>query len=233
MLTALKVSPLAPKGGFPSLPNINGVTFSTISAGIKYKDRTDLMLASIVPGSTIAGVFTQSATRSASVLDCQKKISVSKNEGKGFAFLVNSGNSNAFTGKNGQNAVDEIIRVTTETLKIPNTHIYTSSTGVIGEPLPTSKITKSIGKLHETLSPNKISDAAQAIMTTDTFPKGATAEVMIEGEKIKISGIAKGSGMIAPDMATMLVYIFSDVKISQKILQKHVSVLLPIYIICI
>ena len=233
MLTALRVSPLAPKGGFPSLPNINGVTFSTINAGIKYKDRTDLMLASIVPGSTVAGVFTQSATRSASVLDCQKKIISSKNEGKGFAFLVNSGNSNAFTGKNGQDAVDEIIKVTTETLKIPSTHIYTSSTGVIGEPLPTSKITKSIGKLHATLSPNKISDAAHAIMTTDTFPKGATAEVMIDGEKIKISGIAKGSGMIAPDMATMLVYIFSDVKISQKVLQKHVSDLSSITFNCI
>ena len=218
-----KLSPLAPKAGFPKLPVIRGVTFSSHASGIKYKNRLDLMLASISPGSTIAGVFTRSSTRSNAVLDCQKKLGDAKNKAKGFAFLVNSGNANAFTGEAGNQSVKEIVKGLSETIKIPESHIFTSSTGVIGEPLPTEKIVKSLSSLKNSLSDVKISDAASAIMTTDTFPKGSGASIIIDQKKVTICGIAKGSGMIAPDMATMLVYIFTDAKISQPILQKIVS----------
>ena len=218
-----KLSPLAPKAGFPKLPVIRGVTFSSHASGIKYKNRLDLMLASISPGSTIAGVFTRSSTRSNAVLDCQKKLGDPKNKAKGFAFLVNSGNANAFTGEAGNQSVKEIVKGLSETIKIPESHIFTSSTGVIGEPLPTEKIVKSLSSLKNSLSDVKISDAASAIMTTDTFPKGSGASIIIDQKKVTICGIAKGSGMIAPDMATMLVYIFTDAKISQPILQKIVS----------
>ncbi len=218
-----KLSPLAPKAGFPKLPVIRGVTFSSHASGIKYKNRLDLMLASISPGSTIAGVFTRSSTRSNAVLDCQKKLEDPKNMAKGFAFLVNSGNANAFTGEAGNQSVKEIVKGLSETIKIPESHIFTSSTGVIGEPLPTEKIVKSLSSLKNSLSDVKISDAASAIMTTDTFPKGSGASIIIDQKKVTICGIAKGSGMIAPDMATMLVYIFTDAKISQPILQKIVS----------
>lgn len=218
-----KLSPLAPKAGFPKLPVIRGVTFSSHASGIKYKNRLDLMLASISPGSTIAGVFTRSSTRSNAVLDCQKKLGDPKNKTKGFAFLVNSGNANAFTGESGNQSVKEIVKGLSETIKIPESHIFTSSTGVIGEPLPTEKIVKSLSSLKNSLSDVKISDAASAIMTTDTFPKGSGASIIIDQKKVTICGIAKGSGMIAPDMATMLVYIFTDAKISQPILQKIVS----------
>ena len=218
-----KLSPLAPKAGFPKLPVIRGVTFSSHASGIKYKNRLDLMLASISPGSTIAGVFTRSSTRSNAVLDCQKKLGDLKKKAKGFAFLVNSGNANAFTGEAGNQSVKEIVKGLSETIKIPESHIFTSSTGVIGEPLPTEKIVKSLSSLKNSLSDVKISDAASAIMTTDTFPKGSGASIIIDQKKVTICGIAKGSGMIAPDMATMLVYIFTDAKISQPILQKIVS----------
>ena len=218
-----KLSPLAPKAGFPKLPVIRGVTFSSHASGIKYKNRLDLMLASISPGSTIAGVFTRSSTRSNAVLDCQKKLGDLKNKAKGFAFLVNSGNANAFTGEAGNQSVKEIVKGLSETIKIPESNIFTSSTGVIGEPLPTEKIVKSLSSLKNSLSDVKISDAASAIMTTDTFPKGSGASIIIDQKKVTICGIAKGSGMIAPDMATMLVYIFTDAKISQPILQKIVS----------
>ena len=219
----LKLSPLAPKTGFPKLPVISGVTFSSHAAGIKYKNRLDIMLASISPGSTIAGVFTRSSTRSNAVLDCQEKLDIPKNKEKGFAFFVNSGNANAFTGEAGNQSVKSIVKVLSEIIKIPKSHIFTSSTGVIGEPLPTDKIVKSLSSLKNSLSEIKISDAALAIMTTDTFPKGSQTSVIIDGKKVTICGIAKGSGMIAPDMATMLVYIFTDAKISQPILQKLVS----------
>ncbi len=219
----LDLSPLAPAGGFPDLPEIDGVRFAVAAAGVKYQGRTDVMLAEIAPGASVAGVFTRSATRSASVLDCQDKLGQIVDATKGFAILVNSGNSNAFTGRNGTASVERITAKVSEALDVPQGHVYTSSTGVIGEPLPDAKITDMLGQLRGDLSADGIADAASAIMTTDTFPKGASAEVLIDGSRVKIAGIAKGSGMIAPDMATMLVYIFTDAKIDGHALQALVS----------
>jgi len=211
-----KKSPLAPNS-FPKLPIIDGVEFATAAVGVKYRDRTDVMLASISVGSTVAGVFTRSATRAACVLDCQSKIG--GDTSRGAAILVNSGNANAFTGVAGQESVNRICTAVAVGLGLPVNAVFTSSTGVIGEILPDHKITKCISSLTRSLHGNAIEDAAKAIMTTDTFTKGSTASVEVSGKTVKISGIAKGSGMIAPDMATMLVYIFTDAKILQSELQ--------------
>ncbi len=212
----MAVSPLAP-AAFPALPVIDGVRFASIAAGVRYKGRTDVMLAELAAGSTVAGVFTTSATRSAAVLDCQAK-NTGTVMGKS-AFLVNSGNSNAFTGRAGEHAVIAIAAAVAATLGLDEARVFTSSTGVIGEPLVHERITDVMGALADALSPNGIEGAARAIMTTDTFPKGSAAEVVIDGRSVKIAGIAKGSGMIAPDMATMLVYIFTDAQIGHHDLQ--------------
>ena len=217
---ALAVSPLAP-AQFPDLPVIDGVRFATIAAGVKYQGRTDVMLAELAPGSTIAGAFTRSATRAAPVLDCQAKIGGTSDAGA--AILVNSGNANAFTGKGGVAAVEAITAAVADVCGVPQSRVFTSSTGVIGEPLPHDRITAVLSDLRGKLTVSGISDAAKAIMTTDTFPKGAKAEVTIDGKKVSIAGIAKGSGMIAPDMATMLVYIFTDAVVSQPALQAMLS----------
>ncbi|MEO9465583.1 bifunctional glutamate N-acetyltransferase/amino-acid acetyltransferase ArgJ [Sulfitobacter pontiacus] len=214
------VSPLAPDH-FPDLPVIDGVRFATIAAGVRYQGRTDVMLAELAPGSTVAGAFTRSATRAAPVLDCQAKIGATSDTGA--AILVNSGNANAFTGKGGVTAVEAITAAVADVCNIPQSRVFTSSTGVIGEPLPHDRITAVLADLKGALSDKGISDAAKAIMTTDTFPKGARAEVEIDGRTVSIAGIAKGSGMIAPDMATMLVYIFTDAVVSQPALQKMLS----------
>ena len=215
-----KVSPLAP-AAFPDLPVIEGVTFATAEAGVKYKDRTDVMLARLAPGTAIAGVFTRSKTRSAPVLDCQEKIGGASDEGA--AILVNSGNANAFTGKKGVESVQAITAAVAQACGIPQSRVFTSSTGVIGEPLPHDRVTAVIGDLESRQDKGGIAAAARAIMTTDTFPKGASAQVEVDGKTVSIAGIAKGSGMIAPDMATMLVYIFTDAKVEQAALQKMVS----------
>ncbi len=213
-------SPLAP-AAFPDLPAIDGVTFATAAAGVKYKDRSDVMLALLAPGSTIAGVYTRSATRSANVLDCQAKTGLTSDAGA--AIIVNSGNSNAFTGKAGDGSVARICAAIADKTDIPAERVFTSSTGVIGEPLPDDRITAKIDDLIAGQTPNAIEAAAQAIMTTDTFPKGSAATVSIGGKPVTIAGIAKGSGMIAPDMATMLVYVFTDAKIGQADLQALLS----------
>jgi len=215
-----KVSPLAP-AQFPELPVIEGVTFATASAGVKYQGRTDVMLARLVPGSVIAGVFTRSTTRAAPVLDCQAKIGGASDGGA--AILVNSGNANAFTGKGGVASVEAITAAVAQTCGIQQTRVFTSSTGVIGEPLPHDRITDVLSTLANAGDAGGIAAAAKAIMTTDTFPKGASASVNIGGKTVQIAGIAKGSGMIAPDMATMLVYIFTDAVIAQDALQGIVS----------
>lgn len=214
------VSPLAP-AAFPALPEIAGVKYSTAAAGVKYAGRTDVMLATLIPGTVIAGAFTRSTTRSASVLDCQAKLGGASH--RGAAILVNSGNSNAFTGKGGVVSVDAITSAVADACGIPQERIFTSSTGVIGEPLPHDRITAVLGTLATQAKSDGIADAAKAIMTTDTFPKGASATIEVDGKIISISGIAKGSGMIAPDMATMLVYIFTDALIDQDTLQALVS----------
>ena len=216
----MKISPLAP-AAFPDLPVIDGVTFAAAAAGVKYKNRVDVMMALLAPGTSMAGVFTRSATRSAPVLDCQAKIGEAS-DGPA-AIVVNSGNSNAFTGARGVASVEAVCAAVSEKTGVPQSRVFTSSTGVIGEPLPHEKIVDVIADLKSAQAADGISDAARAIMTTDTFPKGAKAEVQIDGQTVRIAGIAKGSGMIAPDMATMLVYIFTDAKISQPALQKMVS----------
>ena len=214
------VSPLAP-AAFPSLPVIEGVEFATAAAGVKYQGRTDVMLATLIPGTVIAGAFTRSATRSASVLDCQAKLG--KTSDAAAAILVNSGNSNAFTGKGGVASVDAITAAVAAACDVPQERVFTSSTGVIGEPLPHDRITAVLNKLAADTKAGGIADAAKAIMTTDTFAKGSSATIQVGDETVSISGIAKGSGMIAPDMATMLVYIFTDALIGQNALQALVS----------
>ncbi|MFT6090187.1 bifunctional glutamate N-acetyltransferase/amino-acid acetyltransferase ArgJ [Sulfitobacter sp.] len=214
------VSPLAP-AQFPDLPVIDGVRFATIAAGVRYQGRTDVMLAELAPGSTIAGTFTKSATRAAPVLDCQAKIGGTSDAGA--AILVNSGNANAFTGKGGVTAVEAITKAVAQVCDIPQSRVFTSSTGVIGEPLPHDRVTAVLSDLKAKLAKDGIAEAAKAIMTTDTFPKGASAKVTIGSKTVSIAGIAKGSGMIAPDMATMLVYIFTDAVVSQPALQEMLS----------
>lgn len=216
MAQSLPQSPLAP-ARFPDLPVIKGVRFSSVAAGVKYQGRTDVMLAQMAPGTTVAGVFTRSSTRSAPVRDCQAKLG--NNSRDGAAILVNSGNSNAFTGHIGQTSVAEITAAVADVTGLPEARVFTASTGVIGEPLPHDRIVTKIGELKDGLSEARIKDAAQAIMTTDTFAKGASAQVEIDGQLITIAGIAKGSGMIAPDMATMLVYIFTDARLNADTLQ--------------
>ena len=225
-----KVSPLAPEA-FPSLPVIEGVTFSAAQAGVRYQGRTDVMLALLAPGTTMAGVFTKSATRSAPVLDCQAKIGIDSDAGA--AIIVNSGNSNAFTGKNGVISTRAVTSAVAEALGLPETRVFSSSTGVIGEPLPHERITAKLAELAGSMDKGAIASAARAIMTTDTFPKGASAEIEIDGKTVKIAGIAKGSGMIAPDMATMLVYIFTDASVERVDLQAMLSALTDVTFNCI
>ena len=220
MATITKVSPLAP-AAFPELPAIDGVRFATVEAGVRYQGRTDVMLAVLDPGTSVAGVFTRSATRAAPVLDCQDKIG---GPGDGpAAILVNSGNANAFTGHYGQTSVAEVTQAVSKATGVAVDRVFTSSTGVIGEPLPHDRIVAQLEALKAGLSRHAIEDAARAIMTTDTFPKGSSAQVDIGGQTVSIAGIAKGSGMIAPDMATMLVYIFTDAQIEQSALQAMLS----------
>ena len=213
-------SPLAPER-FPDLPVIKGVRFASVAAGVRYAGRTDVMLAHLAPGSVVAGVFTRSATRSAPVLDCQAKIGTHSNDGA--AIIVNSGNSNAFTGRNGIEATRAVTSAVAKAMDLPEGRVFSSSTGVIGEPLPHDRITAKVADLVAGLDEAAIGDAARAIMTTDTFPKGATAQIDLPGGPVRIAGIAKGSGMIAPDMATMLVYIFTDAAIAPADLQALVS----------
>jgi glutamate N-acetyltransferase / amino-acid N-acetyltransferase len=215
------VSPLAP-AAFPALPVVKGVSFASAAAGVRYQGRTDVTLIHLAPGTAIAGAFTRSSTRAACVLDCQAKLS-DRRSPDGAAILVNSGNSNAFTGAAGRTSVEALTGAVARTLGLPADRVFTSSTGVIGEPLPHDRIIAVLDGLHSTLAENGIEAAARAIMTTDTFPKGAGAVIDGEGGPIHIAGIAKGSGMIAPDMATMLVYIFTDAKIAPRALQRMVS----------
>ena len=217
MAKALPVSPLAP-AQFPDLPVIGGVRFATVAAGVRYSGRTDVMLALLDPGTSVAGVFTRSATRSAPVLDCQAKIGGDSSGGA--AILVNSGNANAFTGQRGQMSVTELTRAVAKVAELPESRVFTASTGVIGEPLPHEKIIAKLEDLTASAEAGGMTAAAKAIMTTDTFPKGAVRQVEIDGKTVSIAGIAKGSGMIAPDMATMLSYVFTDARVEQATLQR-------------
>ncbi|MEL7343228.1 MAG: bifunctional glutamate N-acetyltransferase/amino-acid acetyltransferase ArgJ [Pseudomonadota bacterium] len=203
------ISPLAP-AQFPSLPRIDGVRFGAIETGIKYRDRPDVMLAHLAPGTEVVGVFTRSKTRSAAVNDCIAKIAPAK--GRAAAILVNAGNANAFTGVDGEGSVQALTKAVGTRMNIPEARVFTASTGVIGEKLPHEKIIEGLKTAYGRLSADGIKAAAGAIRTTDTFAKGAGCTVEIKGKTVSIAGFAKGSGMIAPDMATMLAYIFTDAK---------------------
>ena len=220
------ISPLAP-ACFPDLPVIKGVEFAAVEAGVRYQNRRDVMLIRLAPGTAMAGVFTRSSTRSACVRDCQAKLALTVPDEAGAAIIVNSGNSNAFTGRVGEASVAAVTQGVALALGLPASRVFSSSTGVIGEPLLHDRITAAIPALKAALHSNAIAMAAEAMMTTDTFAKGAAASVITKTGTVHIAGIAKGSGMIAPDMATMLVYIFTDAKIPsatlQKLLSRHVD----------
>ncbi len=216
-----KGSPLAP-ASFPNIPAIKGVYFSTASAGIKYQGRSDVMLAVLDPGTEIAGVFTSSSTRSFAVIDCEEKIHLTDSS-LGAAIVVNSGNANAFTGSRGKVSVEAITSTAAEVLNIPRSRVFSSSTGVIGEELPHNLITDALCKMVAEKTKHDILKAAKAIMTTDTYPKGSVTKVLTDQGEITIAGIAKGSGMIAPNMATMLVYLFTDASVKKEALQSYLS----------
>jgi glutamate N-acetyltransferase/amino-acid N-acetyltransferase len=209
------VSPLAPTD-VPEMPAIAGVKLATAAAGIRYKDRTDVLLAVMDEGTTVAGVFTQSKCPSAPVEWCRAKLKGGKSSKAGFAraLVVNSGNANAFTGKTGRQATTLTASIAAEAVGCKPDDIFLASTGVIGEPLDASKFDGVLGTLAQSAAADGWMTAAKAIMTTDTFPKVATATVKLGKANVTINGMAKGAGMIAPDMATMLAFVFTDAPIA-------------------
>jgi glutamate N-acetyltransferase / amino-acid N-acetyltransferase len=215
---AHEVSPLAPPR-FPDLPPLAGVKLAAAATGIRYKDRPDVLLALLDPGTAVAGCFTSSKARSAPVDWCVKNLK----GGMARALVINAGNANAFTGKAGVATVTAVAAATARLLKCKPTEIFQASTGVIGEPLDPTPITGALAGLAAAAKAEGWAEAARAIMTTDTFAKAATATAKFGGRTVTISGIAKGSGMIAPDMATMLAFIFTDAAIQARMLQKLLS----------
>ncbi len=208
------VSPLAPKT-VPDMPVIAGIRLATAEAGIRYKNRTDVLLAVMDKGTAVAGVFTKSKCPSAPVEWCRAKLK----GGKARALVVNSGNANAFTGKTGRASTALTAKIAAKAVGCSEGEIFLASTGVIGEPLDATKFDGVLGRLAETAEPGDYLAAAKAIMTTDTFPKVATATVRLGKARVTINGMAKGAGMIAPDMATMLSFIFTDAPIAPAALQ--------------
>jgi len=216
---AAAVSPLAP-AAFPDLPAVAGVGLATADAGPRYPGRDDLLLVRLAPGTTLAGVFTRSATRAAPVDDATEKLSGKTDSGAGAAILVNAGNANAFTGAAGPQAVTTLSRAAAEAGGVPQGRVLTASTGVIGEVMDPAPLAAALPDLAARCGQASWQDAARAIMTTDTFAKGAGRAVEIDGQTVTIAGIAKGSGMIAPDMATMLGFVFTDARIAPATLRK-------------
>jgi len=210
-----KASPFAPKR-FPALPAIAGVAVGGAACGVKYKGRKDLFLAELVRGSTIAGVFTTSRTASAPVDWCRDIIGAGRVRG----IVVNAGNANAFTGHQGMEGVVHTVDVVARQIGSRKDEVFVASTGVIGERLRADRITNAVPRLHGRLGERSWKDAATAIMTTDTFPKGAAATCRIGTKTVSIAGIAKGSGMIAPDMATMLAFVFTDARLPAPLLRR-------------
>ncbi len=208
------ISPFAPEK-LAKLPAIEGVRFATAEAGIRYKGRTDLMVAVMDAGTVAAGVLTQSKTCSAPVIRCRENLA----QGKARILVVNSGNANAFTGMKGREAVDATVTAAAQAVGAKPSEVYVSSTGVIGEPMDAGKFTHLLAGLAKKAKSNAFEAAARAILTTDTYPKMATRKVDLGGVSVTVNGICKGAGMIAPDMATMLCYIFTDAAIAQKPLQ--------------
>jgi glutamate N-acetyltransferase / amino-acid N-acetyltransferase len=208
------VSPLAPTN-VPDMPEIAGVRLATAEAGIRYKGRTDVLLAVMDKGTAVAGVFTRSKCPSAPVEWCRGKLK----GGKARALVVNSGNANAFTGKTGKQSTAVTAQIAAKAVGCSANEIFLASTGVIGEPLDATKFDGVLDTLSEAAAPGDWMSAARAIMTTDTFPKVATAKVKLGKATVTINGMAKGAGMIAPDMATMLSFIFTDAPIAPAALQ--------------
>jgi glutamate N-acetyltransferase / amino-acid N-acetyltransferase len=212
------VSPLAPTS-FPSLPEIAGVKLAAAATGIRYKNRPDVLLALFDAGTTVAGCLTNSKSRSAPVDWCADNLK----SGTARALIVNAGNANAFTGKAGIKTVKAVASAAAKLLKCKLGDVYQASTGVIGEPLNPAPIVNALPELNATATAAAWDMAARSIMTTDTFAKTATVQVKLGGKNVSINGIAKGSGMVAPDMATMLVFIFTDANLPARILQKLLS----------
>jgi glutamate N-acetyltransferase/amino-acid N-acetyltransferase len=209
------VSPLAPKS-YPELPPIRGVRFATAEAGIKHHNRTDVLLVILDKGTEAVGVFTRSKCPSAPVEWCRAALA---SGGKARALLVNSGNANAFTGKRGRETVKLSAAMVAEAVGCPAKQVMLASTGVIGEPLDPKKFDGVVEAMAKRVADRPWLDAAKAIMTTDTYPKVATRTARIGGVTVTINGFAKGAGMIAPDMATMLSFVFTDAPIAAPALQ--------------
>jgi glutamate N-acetyltransferase/amino-acid N-acetyltransferase len=208
-------SPLAPAQQ-PALPPIAGVRLATRACGIRYKDRADVCVIAFDQGTTVAGVFTRSLTASAPVDRCRANLK----GGKARAVVINAGNANAFTGKLGKTSVDRTVKAAAAKLGASAKEIYVASTGVIGEPLPDERITSNLDAVIADLQADRWAAAAAAIMTTDTFAKAATRTAKIDGVPVTINGICKGSGMIMPDMATMLAFVATDAAIPANLLQR-------------
>ncbi len=208
------ISPLAPQQ-VPDMPAIDGVRLATAEVGIRYVGRTDVLLALFDAGTAAAGVFTKSKCPSAPVEWCRAQLK----SGLARALLVNSGNANAFTGKSGRAATKLTAEIAAKAAGCKPTEIFLASTGVIGEPLDAAKFAPVMDGLAARARPDDFLAAARAIMTTDTFPKVATATARIGKMTVTVNGIAKGAGMIAPDMATMLSFVFTDAAIAAPALQ--------------
>ena len=208
------VSPLAPKTIIDLAP-LDGVRLVSLACGLRYKGRDDLMLAEMAPGTTVAGVFTRSLTASAPVLWCREAL-----KGGSARFLVvNSGNSNAFTGRAGVASVKRTVDKAAAVVGCKPEEVFVASTGTIGVPLDDAKITAVLEDGFAKLASDQWNHVARAILTTDTYPKTATRTAKIGGKEVRINGFCKGAGMIAPDMATMLAYVFTDAAIPAPVLQ--------------
>lgn len=211
----IAISPFAP-ARFPKLPPLAGLRLAAMAAGERYRRRADLTLIELAPGSTIAGVFTRSTMPGAPVLWCRKHVA----SGKARAIVINAGNANVFTGRQGLDDVAATARSVAEAVGCKPGEVMVASTGVIGETLSVNRLLRAVPRVYAKLEAQGWRAAAKAICTTDTYPKGATAQAEIDGQVVRVAGIAKGSGMIAPDMATMLSFLFTDAKLPADVLRK-------------
>jgi glutamate N-acetyltransferase/amino-acid N-acetyltransferase len=210
---AIPVSPLAV--ALPALPPLAGVRLAAAAAGIRYQGRTDVVMVELAAGTSVAGVFTRNQCPGAPVDWCRAALP----GGKARALVVNAGNANVFTGRAGADAARATATAAAKLVGCPAKQVFLASTGVIGELLPHQRLTAALPGLHESVSADGWEAAARGILTTDTFPKAATRVADIGGAEVRITGIAKGSGMIAPDMATMLCFVFTDAKLPAPLLQ--------------
>lgn len=214
----MSVSPFAP-AALPTVPTVDGVELAACEAGIRYAGRKDLLLVRLAPGAVAGGVLTRSKTASAPVAWCRERLPASQIR----AVVVNSGNANAFTGIRGEEAVRLTAEAAAKAVGCSADDVMLASTGVIGEPLDPHGFTGRLDELANQVAADAWHDAARAIMTTDTFPKVASASADVDGVSVTVSGIAKGSGMIAPDMATMLGFVFTDAALTPAVAQSLCS----------